>query len=213
MKKLSIYALTAVTALAVTGIPVTAYAASDTYGTIKGNQKMIVVGGNDVNGLKDFFGQAGETLRLSDCDMILPGFSQNLTPAQPDEDGSMDTYSLQVVKLVNEERMKAGLSPLTVDAMVVNAAEIRAKELETSFSHTRPNGSDFSAALTSAGVQYKRAGENIAYGQKSPDQVMLGWMNSAGHRANILNGNFTSIGIGHYRNAAGVDYWTQLFVQ
>lgn len=237
MKKLSIYALTAATALAVTGIPVTAYAASGTYAAMSGNQKMVVIGGNDINGLKDLLGQAGGTGMLPDCDITLPGFSGNFpgihipgintpdnsfpipdgsedsTPSQPDADGSADAYAAQVVKLVNEERAKAGLSPLTVKANVTNAAETRAKELEASFSHTRPNGSEFSTALSAAGVQYRGAGENIAYGQKTPEQVMQGWMNSAGHRANILNGNFASIGVGHYRNAAGVDYWTQLFVQ
>lgn len=224
MKKLSIYALTAATALAVMGIPVTAYAASGTYATINGNQRMVVVGGNDINGLKDLLGQVGGTAMLPDCDITLPGFSGNFpgiiipgsnTPdsSLPNPDGSADAYAAQVVKLVNEEREKNGLSPLTVKTNVANAAEVRAKELEASFSHTRPNGSDFSTALSTAGVQYRGAGENIAYGQKTPEQVMQGWMNSAGHRANILNESFTSIGVGHYRSAAGVDYWTQLFVQ
>lgn len=209
MKKGSVYALAAATALAVTGIPVTAYAASGTYATIGGNQKVVVLGGNNINGLKDLIGQVGGNISLPDCDTGLPGFSGN----QPDDGGSMDAFASQVVKLVNEERAKAGLSPLTVKERVVGAAETRARELETSFSHTRPNGSDFNTALTAAGVQYRGAGENIAYGQKTPEQVMQGWMNSAGHRANILDSSFTSIGVGHYRSASGVDYWTQLFVK
>ena len=80
------------------------------------------------------------------------------------------------------------------------AAQQRAGEIETAFSHTRPDGSNFTTALTAAGVTYRAAGENIAYGQKSAGQVMQDWMNSAGHRANIMNGNFTSIGIGHYKS-------------
>ncbi len=61
------------------------------------------------------------------------------------------------------------------------------------------------------GVSYRGAGENIAWGQKTPEQVMNGWMNSAGHRANILNEKFTSIGVGYHQNANGVNYWSQLF--
>ena len=91
------------------------------------------------------------------------------------------------------------------------AAQIRAKEIETSFSHTRPDGSSFSTALTQQGVTYRGSGENIAWGQKTPEQVMNGWMNSDGHRANILNKNYTTIGVGLYQNASGTNYWTQLF--
>ena len=61
------------------------------------------------------------------------------------------------------------------------------------------------------GIQYRRSGENIAWGQQSPKAVMEGWMNSKGHRANILNPNFTKIGVGYRKNAAGRTYWTQLF--
>ena len=88
---------------------------------------------------------------------------------------------------------------------------MRAKETEVSFSHTRPNGSSFSSALKEQGVSYQGAGENIAWGQKSPEAVMQGWMNSDGHRANILNEKFTKIGVGYYQNSQGTNYWTQLF--
>ncbi len=75
------------------------------------------------------------------------------------------------------------------------------------FSHTSPtHGSPFDM-LDSYGVQYRTAGENIAQGQRSPETVVDAWMNSQGHRENILNGNFTTIGVGHYQNA-----WTQLFI-
>lgn len=141
-----------------------------------------------------------------------PDGPEDMMPGQPDSDTSMDAYAKKVVDLVNQERAKAGLSPLSVNETVAGAAQTRAKEIETVFSHTRPDGSSFSSVLTSAGVNYRGAGENIAYGQQSPEQVMESWMNSSGHRANILNANFTSIGVGHYKNAAGVNYWTQLFI-
>ena len=121
------------------------------------------------------------------------------------------SYAEQVVKLVNEERAKAGLPALTMDADITAAANVRAKEIKQSFSHTRPNGSSFSSALKEQGVSFRGSGENIAWGQKSPEQVMNGWMNSDGHRANILNKNFKNIGVGYYQDENGVNHWVQLF--
>lgn len=141
----------------------------------------------------------------------LPDNNQPETPEQPDVDENDNAFIQQVVNLVNQERAKAGLSPVKADVSVQAAAQIRAKEIETSFSHTRPDGSSFSTALTQQGVTYRGSGENIAWGQKTPEQVMNGWMNSDGHRANILNKNYTTIGVGLYQNASGTNYWTQLF--
>ena len=132
------------------------------------------------------------------------------TPEEDDNGTSQGDFASQVVELVNAERAKYGLSALTVDAKVQQAALVRAKESAQSFSHTRPNGSSFSTALTEAGVSYRRAGENIAYGQRTPQQVMNAWMNSSGHRANILNEDFTTIGVG-YTVINGTAYWAQLF--
>ena len=73
------------------------------------------------------------------------------------------------------------------------------------------DGSSFATALKEQNVSYRSAGENIAWGQKTPEQVMEAWMNSDGHRANILNAKFTKIGVGQYRDAAGRNYWVQLF--
>lgn len=129
----------------------------------------------------------------------------------PGTDSQDRTYIEQVVDLVNAERVKAGLTTLTIDSGIEAAALVRAKETEISFSHTRPNGSSFSTALTEQGVSFRGSGENIAWGQRTPQEVMTGWMNSDGHRANILNPKYTKIGVGHYQNAAGRSYWTQLF--
>ncbi|WP_286167014.1 CAP domain-containing protein [Clostridium sp. D33t1_170424_F3] len=133
-------------------------------------------------------------------------------PETPDTDTDMLSYAEQVVKLVNQERAKAGLAPLTLSQPVASAAQVRAKEITQSFSHTRPDGRSFSTALTEQNVSYRSSGENIAWGQKTPEQVMQGWMNSEGHRKNIMNAKFTSIGVGYHRNASGVNYWTQLFI-
>lgn len=125
--------------------------------------------------------------------------------------GSDDTYARQVIELVNEERAKAGLSPVTEIPEVSAAAEVRAQEIARNFSHTRPNGTNYDTVLSQSGVSYRGSGENIAYGQQSAAAVMSGWMNSQGHRANILNGSFTGIGVACYENANGVKYWVQLF--
>lgn len=132
-------------------------------------------------------------------------------PSLPDTDTENADFVRQVVDLVNRERAKAGLSPVTADTSIQAAAQVRAREIEKSFSHTRPDGSSFNTALTQQGVTYRGSGENIAWGQKTPEQVMNGWMNSEGHRANILNKNFTKIGVGYHQNASGTNYWTQLF--
>ncbi|MGN0335537.1 MAG: CAP domain-containing protein [Lachnospiraceae bacterium] len=137
------------------------------------------------------------------------------TPQEPDTDTSEEntplSYAEQVVNLVNEERAKAGLPALTMDADITAAANVRAKEIKQQFSHTRPDGSSFSTVLKEQGVAFRGSGENIAWGQKSPEQVMNGWMNSEGHRANILNKNFKNIGVGYYQDENGVNHWVQLF--
>ena len=139
------------------------------------------------------------------------------TPSKPEpttpptnNSGSNQGYAEEVLRLVNIERSKAGLSSLTTNATLKAAADKRAQETKTSFSHTRPNGSKFSTVLQEYGISYRTAGENIAYGQRSPQEVVNGWMNSPGHRANILNSSFGKIGIGVYQSG-GVIYWSQLF--
>lgn len=139
---------------------------------------------------------------------VAPTTQQGTTAA-----GSTNSsYVSQVVTLVNEERAKQGLAALTVDAKAEAAAAVRAKEIMTSFSHTRPNGSSFGSALKEQGATYSTAGENIAWGQKTPQEVVTGWMNSSGHRANILGANYTKIGCGFYQSSDGTCYWSQLFM-
>lgn len=130
---------------------------------------------------------------------------------KPDADTESHVFAKRVVELVNEERAKAGLGALTLDKSIESAALIRAKETEVSFSHTRPDGRSFSSVLTDHGINFRGSGENIAWGQQTPEEVMNGWMNSDGHRANILNSSYTNIGVGYYQNSAGQKYWTQLF--
>ena len=120
-------------------------------------------------------------------------------------------YIQQIVDLVNAERTKIGLAPLTLDIQLSNAAQIRAQEQYTLFSHSRPNGSSYRTVLDENGISYMGCGENVAYGFRNPQAVMQGWMNSEGHKANILQEKFTHIGIGYYVGPNGYHYWSQLF--
>ena len=138
-----------------------------------------------------------------------PDSTPDQTPEQ-DNGTVQGDYASQVAALVNAVRAQHGLAALTVDAGVQGAAQVRAAETVQSFSHTRPNGSSFSTALTEAGVTYRTAGENIAYGQSTPQAVVDAWMNSSGHRANILSSSYTTIGVG-YTVVNGTAYWAQLF--
>ena len=100
----------------------------------------------------------------------------------------------EVVRLTNSARSQNGYAALVEDGALSEAAAVRAREIARSFSHTRPSGASFSSALSESGVSYLRAGENIASGQKSASEVVNAWMNSPGHRANILNSSYSRIG-------------------
>ena len=117
------------------------------------------------------------------------------------------TLSYKVFEIVNQERIKAGVKPLKFNNDMYKAAMVRAKECDESFSHDRPNGTSCFTALKEAGVKYLSAGENIAMGYRTPADVMKGWMNSEGHRNNILNPNFTDFACGVYKSG----YWSQFF--
>lgn len=226
MRKLSVYALTAAAVCMTVGmVPANAYASTLTGGIPGGN--VLVIRGNGANCSEVVPGFSVPSVNLPSglCPETLkpelPEYGTALPiPQEPemdenfqDQGQSQDAFVNEVVRLVNEERQKSGLPSLKVSEQAAKAAGVRANELEHSFSHTRPDGSSFSTALSQAGASYRGAGENIAYGQRTPEAVMESWMNSAGHRANILNPKYTSIGVGHVKNSDGIHYWTQLFVE
>ena len=120
----------------------------------------------------------------------------------------------EVLRLVNAEREKQGLSSLTLSDKLTAVANEKARDMAENnyFSHTSPTyGSPFNM-MQDFGITYKSAGENIAYNQKTAEQVMKDWLNSSGHRANILNASFTEIGVGYFKKSDGSTYWTQLFI-
>ncbi|MFD3937126.1 CAP domain-containing protein, partial [Streptomyces sp. NPDC058618] len=118
----------------------------------------------------------------------------------------------QVVALVNKERATAGCGPLKEDPQLRAAAQGHSDDMAKRdfFSHTSPDGADPGKRTTAAGYRWSTYGENIAKGQQTAQSVMDSWMNSSGHRANILNCSFKDIGVGIHQGAGG-PWWTQNF--
>lgn len=132
-----------------------------------------------------------------------------------DSNAGIGSYEQQVANIVNKERAANGLPALKVNTNLSAVAEKKAEDMRDKnyFSHTSPTyGSPFDM-MKQFGISYKSAGENIAKGQRTPEEVMTGWMNSAGHRANILNADFTEIGIGYVTDSNGNTYWVQQFIR
>ena len=123
------------------------------------------------------------------------------------------TWEFEVIRLANKERLAEGLDPLTTFDALQGVCDVRAEELVTEFDHYRPDGSICWTALTEASVGYNKAAENIAAGQRSPAAVMTSWMNSEGHKANIMNEELTHLGVGHYYDSASTykNHWVQMF--
>ncbi|MCY8889571.1 CAP domain-containing protein [Bacillus spizizenii] len=132
----------------------------------------------------------------------------NTTTSAP---SSVSAYEKKVVELTNAERQKQGLKPLQIDETLSKSARAKSQDMKDKnyFDHQSPTyGSPFDM-MKSFGISYKTAGENIAKGQKTPEEVVKVWMNSEGHRKNILNPNFTHIGVGYVESGS---IWTQQFI-
>ena len=141
-------------------------------------------------------------------EMIYPGDVITI----PENDASARAYEKEVIRLVNVERAKAGLKALTEDWELSRVARFKSQDMRDNnyFSHTSPvYGSPFDM-IKNFGITYRSAGENIARGQKTPQAVVNAWMNSSGHRKNILNASYTKIGVGY---VADGNYWTQMFIK
>ncbi|MFJ3791616.1 CAP domain-containing protein [Kitasatospora sp. NPDC090091] len=126
--------------------------------------------------------------------------------------GTSDQYAQQVVDLVNAERAKAGCGPLTAESRLATAAQNHSEDMANRnyFDHASPEGFHADHRIEATGYKWSSWGENIARGQKDPAAVMNAWMNSSGHRANILNCSFKQIGVG-VRTGSGGPWWTQVF--
>ncbi|MBQ7827974.1 MAG: SafA/ExsA family spore coat assembly protein [Clostridia bacterium] len=145
---------------------------------------------------------------IANPDLIYPG--QVLTI--PGKDSTVQSFEMEVIRLVNEIRVQNGLKALTYDWELSRVARYKSQDMKDNryFSHTSPvYGSPFKM-MKDFGITYRSAGENIARGYTTPKAVVDAWMNSEGHRANILNASFNRIGVGY---VASGHYWTQMFIQ
>lgn len=151
---------------------------------------------------------------------------ESTSKSEKDEDSQKDSsrdesiagvssFEKEVVELVNQEREKYGYSPLHIDTRLTVVARKKSADMRDKgyFSHQSPTyGSPFDM-LEKENIHYTMAGENIAAGQRTPSQVVKDWMNSEGHRQNILNPNYTHIGVGYREGGSYGTYWTQLFIK
>ena len=145
--------------------------------------------------------------QIQNFDLIYPGQAINI----PTLDSGVTSYEQEVIRLVNEIRAENGLKALTYDWELSRVARYKSQDMKDNnyFSHTSPvYGTPFQM-IKNFGLTYRSAGENIAKGYSTPQAVVNGWMNSSDHRANILNANYTHIGVGY---VAGGNYWTQMFI-
>ena len=142
--------------------------------------------------------------------LIFPGQRINIPSA-----AEFRAFEQEVVRLVNVERARAGLRPLTENWQVSRVARFKSQDFINNnyFAHNSPVfGTPFDM-LRAFGIRFTAAGENIAHGQRTPAAVVNAWLNSPGHRANILNPNFNQIGVGVARDNRGNLFWTQMFIR
>jgi uncharacterized YkwD family protein/spore coat assembly protein SafA len=148
--------------------------------------------------------------QITNAALIYPG--QKITiPGNSD----VKTQENEVIRLVNVERAKVGLPGLKANWQVCRVARYKSQDMinKNYFSHNSPTyGSPFTM-MQNFGVNFSAAGENIAYGQRTPAEVMVSWMNSPGHRSNILSPTYSEIGVGLAKNSSGTCYWTQQFIK
>lgn len=166
----------------------------------------------------------GQVINIPTCNQIP---TSNTTPVKPtpapapvtpvpqQPTTGISAFNQQVLDLTNAERTKAGLAPLKYNAELSNVAKIKSEDMRDKkyFNHTSPTyGSPFTM-MSNFGIKYTAAGENIAAGYTTPQAVVTGWMNSPGHRQNILNANYNQIGIGYAAGGSYGHYWTQMFIR
>ena len=201
MKKFQTFLITATLASSMLAAP--ANAASLSHTVVKGDT-MWKIASNYQVGTSEII-QANP--QVSNPELIYPGQVLCI----PQLDSSVASYEHEVVRLVNEIRQQNGLKPLTENWELSRVARYKSQDMldNSYFAHNSPTYGTPFQMMKAFGLSYRTAGENIAKGYASPQAVVNGWMNSSGHRANILNVSYTQIGIGY---VAQGNYWTQMFV-
>ena len=196
----------AVTAIIAAAIAVTASAAPAVY-TVKSGDSLWKIAVMYEIGLSEI---KAANPQIKNFDLIYPGDKINIPEAS-----SLKSLEDEVARLVNVERANRGLPALTINWQLSRVARYKSQDMidKKYFAHNSPTyGSPFNM-IENFGIKFSSASENIAYGQKTPAEVMRTWMNSPGHRSNILAANVTQIGVGAAKAANGTLYWTQMFIK
>lgn len=181
------------------------HAQSSTYTVVSGDTMWKIAVKNQV-GISELI---SANPQIANPAMIIPGQKISI----PNID--VKTMENQVIKLVNQARVNAGLQPFTANWELSRVARYKSQDMANKgyFNHTSPTyGSPFTM-MQNFGIKFTAAGENIAMGQRTAQEVMNSWMNSPGHRSNILNPSFNQIGVGLAKNSNGTCYWTQQFIR
>ncbi|MBO5355826.1 MAG: SafA/ExsA family spore coat assembly protein [Clostridia bacterium] len=200
MKKILIFALSAII---ITVTCLTCVSAATSHKVVSGDTMWKIAVKYEV-GLSEL---KSANSQITNPDLIYPGQVLSI----PTTNSTVQEYEKEVIRLVNEIRAQNGLKALSHNWELSRVARYKSQDMKDNryFSHTSPvYGSPFQM-IKSFGITYRSAGENIAKGQATPRAVVNAWMNSSGHRANILNASFTQIGVGY---VASGHYWTQMFI-
>ena len=184
----------------------TAYAQATTYTVVKGDSLWKIAVKYEI-GISELIKANSQFANPS---MIYVGQKVNIPSGDP-----LQSIEAEVIRLINIERTNKGLSALATNWQVSRVARYKSQDMvnKNYFSHTSPTyGSPFNM-MENFGIKFSAAGENIAYGQRTPKEVVTAWMNSPGHRANILSASYTQTGVGAAKKADGTIYWTQEFIK
>lgn len=182
------------------------------YLSINGKKYKVPLGNNNKPNNNNT--NTGNNNKPNDNVVEKPNTDNNTSNNNQSTTGSFSSFQKEVTRLVNVERSKRGLSELSFNSQLSNVATLKSQDMinKNYFSHTSPTyGSPFDM-MKQFNISYRAAGENIAMGQRTPAEVVNAWMNSQGHRENILNPNFTDIGVGVAKSSNGTLYWTQMFI-
>lgn len=201
MRKLFALALCAILALPM--LPIHASAAAVTHTVVSGDSLWKIANQYQV-GLSEI---KSANPQIKNFDLIYPGDKVQI----PTVDSNITAFEQEVIRLVNEIRVQNGLKSLSYNWELGRVARIKSQDMKDNryFAHNSPvYGTPFQM-IRNFGISFRSAGENIARGYTTPQAVVNGWMNSSGHRANILNANYTHIGVGY---VSGGNYWTQMFI-
>lgn len=205
MKK-TIYAVVLSVAVLVFGMAVSASAQNISY-TVQSGDSMWKIAVKYQAGISEILAL---NPAVKNASMIYPG-QKLIIPTASD----VKAYETEVVRLCNVQRTNRGLHPLVQNWQLSRIARLKSQDMinKNYFSHLSPTyGSPFTM-MQNFGISFSSAGENIAMGQRTPSEVVTAWMNSSGHRANILSSSYTQIGVGLAKSSNGTCYWTQQFIR